>query len=275
MQQPKRLSTGLQLLRALAVGVIVVIIGLVFFKRGLKPMKSSDGITTLIAEGSDLCVSGQYDAGLPKLRQAITLAQNGHMQSAVADASWRLGEFLFNQLMERHAKPRHEAETVGRPYRIPKTEFSDIEAHLNKALEIDPAKFEALRLLGLVHCELGQYAKAIQLFEKAVRINEKFAPAYNDMGIAYFRLEQYELAREYFTRATDLDDTLAEAWLNLAILQGTDANEPTMADSYRKAVANFERFLSANTGTPAQQQLARARMQEITGKLATLKDAPK
>jgi tetratricopeptide (TPR) repeat protein len=47
---------------------------------------------------------------------------------------------------------------------------------------------------------LGLYEKAIEAFEFALVINEKFEYAYKDAADIYFRLKQYEKAAEYYLK---------------------------------------------------------------------------
>ncbi len=59
---------------------------------------------------------------------------------------------------------------------------------------------------GLTRLDLGDYAKAIAEFSKAVRINPDYINAWKEMGIAYTRLEKYEKALECFDRVLERHD---------------------------------------------------------------------
>ena len=63
----------------------------------------------------------------------------------------------------------------------------------------------------------GNYTKAIEYFEAAVKVNPNFAPAYNALGLAY--RETNPNIREvawYFKTAVDIDPNFADAHDNLA-----------------------------------------------------------
>ena len=56
------------------------------------------------------------------------------------------------------------------------------------------------------YCDLGQYEKAVQDYDEAIRLNPQFAVAYNNRGVAYEWLGQKEKAYRDFAKAWELRD---------------------------------------------------------------------
>ncbi len=69
-----------------------------------------------------------------------------------------------------------DAETAGQTFRT--------------AIEHDPKHYRALTNLGNVLLEAGRTDEAIELYERAVRLNEGFANAHHNLGVAYRRKGQ-------------------------------------------------------------------------------------
>ena len=59
---------------------------------------------------------------------------------------------------------------------------------------------------------------AIKNYSKAIKINHKFAKAYNNRGIAYTWKKQYDLAIADFNKAIELDPKNGKAYNNRAIV---------------------------------------------------------
>ena len=60
--------------------------------------------------------------------------------------------------------------------------------------------------------------QAIDNYSKAIKINPKFAKAYNNRGIAYIWKKQYDLAVADFNQAIKLDPKNGKAYNNRAIV---------------------------------------------------------
>jgi len=60
----------------------------------------------------------------------------------------------------------------------------------------------------------GDYQKAIEQYDEAIRLNPQYAKAYYNRGIAYYYLSQYEQAIQDFGEAIRLNPQYAEAYNN-------------------------------------------------------------
>ena len=87
----------------------------------------------------------------------------------------------------------------------------------------------------------GDYDEAIKCFEKAIKLNSKYAEAYNNLGYAYaVGKENYEKAIKYYKKAIKLNRNYADAYLNLgrAYHRGKQ--------NYDKAIKCYEKSIKLN-----------------------------
>jgi tetratricopeptide (TPR) repeat protein len=63
----------------------------------------------------------------------------------------------------------------------------------------------------------GDYDQAIACFDKAIRIEPRFAEAYCNRGTAYYEKGQYDAAISDFSRAIEIEPGFAEAYYNRAV----------------------------------------------------------
>ena len=83
-------------------------------------------------------------------------------------------------------------------------------------IRADPRNYEALRRLGFLHGQCGQWEEAQYFMGKAIELNPSSADAYFLRGTALQRLMRHEEAVFCFDRAIGLNPNFAEARLNRA-----------------------------------------------------------
>ena len=59
--------------------------------------------------------------------------------------------------------------------------------------------------LGCSYLEMKKYTGAIDAFDKAVALDQKFKEAYYNRSIAYFRISRFQEAKLDATKALDID----------------------------------------------------------------------
>jgi adenylate cyclase len=107
--------------------------------------------------------------------------------------------------------------------------FDDAIAEFERALALDPNIAEAYGALSHVYVDIGQYEKAIEFFDKAIRLspqNQQLAVWYMGKGHAYFGLQQYDQAIEWARRSIAINPNFSSALGTLAAalaLTGHDA----------------------------------------------------
>lgn len=84
----------------------------------------------------------------------------------------------------------------------------------NQAIKLDPSLAVAYNNRAWSYLELGQYEQAITDSSKAIDLDPRLALAYSNRGLAYIRLGHYEQAVADCTKAIDLDPRLALAYAN-------------------------------------------------------------
>ncbi len=62
----------------------------------------------------------------------------------------------------------------------------------------------------------GEYDKAILCFDKALKLNSKFAPAYCNRGTSYYEKGDYDPAILDFTKALEINPKIIDAHYNRA-----------------------------------------------------------
>ena len=72
--------------------------------------------------------------------------------------------------------------------------------------------------LGVLYRYLGQKEKAIEYYQKAIKLDPEYARAYSNLGVVYDDLGQKEKAIEYYQKAIKLDPEDAFAYNNLGVV---------------------------------------------------------
>jgi len=106
---------------------------------------------------------------------------------------------LFTDALKQHqAGKLHEAERLYR-----------------QLLALDPAHADSLHLLGVIARQSGRSDIAVELIEKAIRLNANSAPYHSNLGNALRDLRRLDEAVAAYSAAIDLKPDYAEAYGNL------------------------------------------------------------
>ena len=90
---------------------------------------------------------------------------------------------------------------------------------LNKQLIVKYPKNAFLHnILGLILIDQKEINKAIECYESAIKINENFAPLYDNLATAYKLKGIYNKAESYYKNSILLDNKLPEPQNNLGSL---------------------------------------------------------
>src|SRR4030095_4978614 len=84
-------------------------------------------------------------------------------------------------------------------------------ARYEQVLALDKRNLGATFGLATLQCQQGRLNEGIELARRALKIDPKFAPAYNLVGLAQQKLGRGELALNQFDRAIGVDANFAEA----------------------------------------------------------------
>jgi tetratricopeptide (TPR) repeat protein len=79
-----------------------------------------------------------------------------------------------------------------------------------RAIKLDPKYAEAINNLGTIYYSQKSYRRAISSYKRALRFSAPSASIYSNLGTAYFGRHDYKRATEYYQRALDLDPDVFE-----------------------------------------------------------------
>ncbi len=82
----------------------------------------------------------------------------------------------------------------------------------NEAIRLKPDFAAAYYNRGMAYDNLGQYQRAIADYNEVIRLNSDYANAYHNRGVAYAKLNQYKLAIEDFNEVITLQTNLPMAY---------------------------------------------------------------
>lgn len=110
------------------------------------------------------------------------------------------------------------------------------EMHARKALEIWPNMNAAMRMLGVVHTQRGQFDQAILELEKALEKDPFSAETYNNLATAYMQKGQMEKAEELLNTSLQISPDYRVAFLNLGLLNLVRGRYDAAADYLERAI---------------------------------------
>lgn len=137
---------------------------------------------------------------------------------------------VFVQEVPEEARKQYEQGTA----LLQRTEQrNEALATLKKAIEIFPAYFDALQLLGGEYVKLQEFESAIPVLTKAIEVNRQAYQSLHLLSVAQFNLKQFPQAVEAMRRAISLNQKSATAnlWLGMLLRQTNKLDE---AETYLK-----------------------------------------
>jgi tetratricopeptide (TPR) repeat protein len=91
---------------------------------------------------------------------------------------------------------------------------------------------QAMKLL-----KKGEFKKSLELLDRALYIDSKFIPAWNNKGVVHIELEEYSQALDCFDQLTFLDMTDNLTWYNKGYVL-------LLLERYQESVKTFDFFLA-------------------------------
>jgi adenylate cyclase len=118
--------------------------------------------------------------------------------------------------------------------------FDDAMTEFERTLALDPTLAEAYGGVGATYSDIGQYEKAIEFYDKAIRLspqNEALLFWYFGEGLAYFGLHQYDQAIEWARRTIAINPNLDAPLFILAAALALTGHEPEARDAEQRRAA--------------------------------------
>jgi adenylate cyclase len=133
--------------------------------------------------------------------------------------------------------------------------FDDAIAEFERSLALDPNMAEAYGALGHVYVDIGQYEKAIEFFDQAIRFspqNQQLASWYTGKGHACFGLKQYDQAIEWARRSIASNPNFGPPHSILAAALALTGHEAEARDVLQRSIAlrKFKSIAAVKTLAP-------------------------
>ncbi|VVH64635.1 TPR domain protein, putative component of TonB system, partial [uncultured Gammaproteobacteria bacterium] len=109
-----------------------------------------------------------------------------------------------------------------------------IEAY-EKAIKIKP-NYEAYYNIGLAYTSSNKFKEAIKAYEKAIEINPDYDTAYYNMGIAYAKLDKFKEAIEAFKKVIEIKPDFDKAYYSMGIAYDILNEFDKALEAYEKAI---------------------------------------
>ncbi len=93
-------------------------------------------------------------------------------------------------------------------------ELVDAQARYEQVLASQPANFDALHLLGVVHYQKGDYRAAVESIQHAVVVDDSRAAAHSNLGLALHSLGKFDEALASYDKSLALQPDYADALQN-------------------------------------------------------------
>ena len=120
-----------------------------------------------------------------------------------------------------------------------KKEYDRAIADFNQALKLNPKYAAAFNNRGNAYGNKGEYDRAIEDYTQALLLNPKYAVAFNNRGNAYSDKKEYDRAIADYNQALKLNPKYARAFNN----RGTAYNDKK---EYDRAIADYNQALKLN-----------------------------
>ena len=96
-----------------------------------------------------------------------------------------------------------------------RNQFEAAERSLTSVLAVAPGDAKAVRMLGMVARRRGDYAKAVECFQRVVTVWPQDPYLFSDLGLSLFSLGKLDEATAQFRHACELAPDSGSTWFNL------------------------------------------------------------
>jgi len=160
-----------------------------------------------------------FQAGAPVRNANIAPAPTTNQQPAAVDLTPEIrGDIMMARKAYRDAldyyKPGAEKSAVlanktGIAYHQ-LLDLNDARKYYEKAIKLNPKYAEAINNLGTIYYARKSYRRAVEQYKKALRITPDSASILSNLGTAYFARKDYDNASKSYQQALALDPEVFE-----------------------------------------------------------------
>jgi len=120
------------------------------------------------------------------------------------------------------------------------------QAIYEEILKTYPAHSDALHLLGVIHAQSRDAARAVELIAKSIEVDRRNPAAYGNLGSALYAMRRFNEALSAYDRAIAISTNYTDAYFNRGnVLYELNRHEAALA-SYDAAIAINPNFASAH-----------------------------
>lgn len=109
----------------------------------------------------------------------------------------------------------------------------------DQAIRLNPGHAIAFSNRGVAYARKGDYDRAIQDYNQAIRLDPKHADSFSNRGVAYRRKEDYDRAIQDYDQAIRLNPKHVSAWYNRG-------NAYRRKGDYDRAIQNYDQAIRLN-----------------------------
>jgi tetratricopeptide (TPR) repeat protein len=120
---------------------------------------------------------------------------------------------MYREAIETYREAPADSAVVANKMGIAYHQLSDMgtaKRQYERAVKLNPRYAEAINNLGTVYYALRSYRRAITYYKKALEFAPNSASIYSNLGTAYFARRRYDLASESWAKAMSLDAEVFE-----------------------------------------------------------------
>jgi tetratricopeptide (TPR) repeat protein len=171
------------------------------------------------------------------------------IQTIKRDAEWENPIRFYEINIQRQGVGSIIYNNLGRAY-FNKGEYAKAKEMYEKALEVDPTMYQAWYNLGNLYLQLAYFDKALSAYERTLAINKYFVPAYHNIAVVYDRQGKQAEAIDFLERVSREVFPIPPMgiWYDLAVFSLKDGQK-------EKAHYYFNKVFEKNPDDPMVKQL--------------------
>lgn len=171
------------------------------------------------------------------------------IQTIKRNAEWENPIRFYEINIQRQGVGSIIYNNLGRAY-FNKGEYAKAKEMYEKALEVNPTMYQAWYNLGNLYLQLAYFDKALSAYERTLAINKYFVPAYHNIAVVYDRQGKQAEAIDFLERVSREVFPIPPMgiWYDLAVFSLKDGQK-------EKAHYYFNKVFEKNPDDPMVKQL--------------------
>ena len=138
-----------------------------------------------------------------------------------------------------------------------KGEYDKAIEYYQKAIKINPDDYNAFNAMGSAYGKKVDNDKVITYCQNAIEIKQDYHKAFYNIGTAYRKKGNYNKAIEYYQKAIDISPDKFGAFYNMGNAYGMKGNYDKAIEFFQKAIELGPVFLETENWIPVEEALKR------------------